>query len=123
MNRCPQLGKGRNQQSDTELKRHVDESRESQSVDSWDTIHEVIESDFLISPGDIYPSRKVELQDAKVAEETLRKFELLCEEQQEAFSKNNQDIGKTQLIEMEIDTGTSVLLAQSPYTLPLKHYD
>ena len=37
--------------------------------------------------------------------------------------KNNKDIGRTQLIEMEIDTGSSVPLAQSPYTLPLKHYD
>ena len=100
-----------------------DESRESKQHESWDEIDEVIESDFLISPGDIYPSRKVELQDAEVSEETLHKFELLCEEQQEAFSKNNQDIGKTQLIEMEIDTGGSVPLAQSPYTLPLKHYD
>ena len=65
----------------------------------------------------------MELQDADVLEETLQKFELLCEEQHEAFSKNNQDIGKTQLIEMEIDTGGSVPLAQSPYMLPLKHYD
>ena len=123
MNRYPQPEKGRNQQSDTETKRHVDESRESQSADSWDTIHEVIESDFLISPGDIYPSRKVELQDTEVSEEMLHKFELLCEDQHEAFSRNNEDIGKTQLIEMEIDTGNSVPLAQSPYTLPLKHYD
>ena len=29
----------------------------------------------------------------------------------------------TQLIEMEIDTGDSLSVAQSPYTLPLKHYD
>ena len=58
-----------------------------------------------------------------MSEETFQRFELLCEEQQEAFSKNNQDIGRTQLIEMEIDTGDSVPLAQSPYTLPLKHYD
>ena len=58
-----------------------------------------------------------------MSDETLQKFEALCEEQHEAFSKNNQDIGKTQLIEMEIDTGSSVPLAQSPYTLPLKHYD
>ena len=120
--RCSQPGKSRNQQSDTKMKRHIDESR-SRKADSWEEIHEVIESDFLISPGDIYPSRKVELQDAEVSEETLHKFEILCEEQQEAFSKNNQDIGKTQLIEMEIDTGNSVPLAQSPYTLPLKHYD
>ena len=106
----------------TECKRYLDKSKDQQAG-SWEEIHEVIESDFLISPGDIYPSRKVELQDADVSEETLHKFELLCEEQQEAFSKNNQDIGKTQLIEMEIDTGGSVPLAQSPYTLPLKHYD
>ena len=83
----------------------------------------MIESDFLISPGDIYPSRKVELKDAEVSEETLQRFEKLCEDQQDAFSKNNRDIGRTQLIEMEIDMGGSVPLAQSPYTLPLKHYD
>ena len=92
-------------------------------INSWEEIQEVIESDFLISPGDIYPSRKVKLQVADVSEEMLQKFELLCEEQHEVFSKSNQDIGKTQLIEMEIDTGGSVPLAQSPYTLPLKHYD
>ena len=86
-------------------------------------LNEVIESDFLISPGDIYPSRKVELKDAEVSEETLQRFEKLCEDQQDAFSKNNRDIGKTQLIEMEIDMFGSVPLAQSPYTLPLKHYD
>ena len=106
-----------------ELKGKENEDRLYELINSWDEIQEVIESDFLISPGDIYPSRKVELQDADVSEETLQKFELLCEELHEAFSKNNQDIGKTQLIEMEIDTGGSVPLAQSPYTLPLKHYD
>ena len=58
-----------------------------------------------------------------MSEETLQKFEKMCEDQKDAFSKNNRDIGKTQLIEMEIDTGGSVPLAQSPYTLPLKHYD
>ena len=105
------------------LDRHSDESKDSECMNSWEEIQEVIESDFLISPGDIYPSRKVKLQDADVSHETLQKFESLCEEQHEAFSKNNQDIGKTQLIEMEIDTGSSVPLAQSPYTLPLKHYD
>ena len=91
--------------------------------DSWLDINEVIESDFLISPGDIYPSRKVELKDAEVSKETLQRFEKLCEDQKDAFSKNNRDIGRTQLIEMEIDKGGSVPLAQSPYTLPLKHYD
>ena len=105
--------------------RQVDESEMSTELesDSWLDINEVIESDFLISPGDIYPSRKVELKDAEVSKETLHRFEKLCENQKDAFSKNNRDIGRTQSIEMEIDTGGSVPLAQSLYTLPLKHYD
>ena len=37
--------------------------------------------------------------------------------------KNNKGIGRTQLIEIEIDTGDSLPVAQSAYTLPLKHYD
>ena len=89
----------------------------------WCDINEVIESDFLISPGDIYPNRKVELEDADIKEGTRAAFEVLCEEQHKAFSKNNKDIGRTQLIEMEIDMGDSLPVAQSPYTLPLKHYD
>ena len=105
------------------LDKEVNQSHCDESKDSWLDINEVIESDFLISPGDIYPSRKVELKDAEVSEETLQRFEKLCEDQQDAFLKNNRDIGRTQLIEMEIDTGGSVPLAQSPYTLPLKHYD
>ena len=84
---------------------------------------EVVELDFLISPGDVYPNRKVELEDAAIKEATRVSFEALCEQHHEAFSKNNKDIGRTQLIEMEIDTGDSLPVAQSPYTLPLKHYD
>ena len=83
----------------------------------------MVESDFLISPGDIYPNRKVELEDADIKEVTRVSFDALCKQQHEAFSKNNRDIGCTQLIEMEIDTGDSLPVAQSPYTLPLKHYD
>ena len=89
----------------------------------WCELSEVIESDFLISPGDIYPNRKVELEDADIKDSTRVCFEELCEQQHDAFSKNNKDIGHTQLIEMEIDTGDSLPVAQSPYTLPLKHYN
>ena len=89
----------------------------------WCELSEVIESDFLISPGDVYPNRKVELEDADIKDSTRVSFDVLCEQQHEAFSKNNKDIGRTQLIEMEIDTGDSLPVAQSPYTLPLKHYD
>ena len=79
----------------------------------WCDISEVIESDFLISPGDIYPNRKVELEDANIKNSTKASFETLCEQQHEAFSNNNKDIGCTQLIEMEIDTGDSLPVAQS----------
>ena len=89
----------------------------------WCELSEVIESDFLISPGDVYPNRKVELEDADIKDSTRVSFEVLCEQQHEAFSKNNKDIGRTQVIEMEIDTGDSLQVAQLPYTLPLKHYD
>ena len=81
------------------------------------------ETDFLISPGDVYPNRKVKLEDAEISEETRKKFEEMCECHPEAFSKNNKDIGRTTLIEMEIDTGDSLPVAQNPYTLPLKHHE
>ena len=112
-------------QSDKSINnRCLDESVTSTQVDTeWNDINEVIESHFLISPGDIYPNRKVELQDATITDETKRSFEDICSIYEKVFSKNNKDIGRTQLIEMEIDTENSVPLAQSPYTLPLKHYD
>ena len=84
---------------------------------------EGFETDFLISPGDVYPNRKVKLQDAEITNETRRRFEEMCDKHPEAFSKNNKDIGRTTLIEMEIDTGDSLPVTQNPYTLPLKHHE
>ena len=106
----------------TEERKSVEHSWKSLDQ-QWCDISEVIESDFLISPGDIYPNRKVELEDADIKKLTQTAFDLLCEQHHEAFSKNNKDIGHTQLIEMETDTGDSLPVAQLPYTLPLKHND
>ena len=53
----------------------------------WCELSEIIESDFLISPGDVYPNRKVELEDANIKVSTRESFEILCEQQHEAFSK------------------------------------
>ena len=83
---------------------------------------EDFQTDFLISPGDIYLNRKVELQDAEITDETKKQFEEMCNRHPDAFSKNNKDIGRTTLIEMEIDTGDSLPVPQNPYTLPLKHH-
>ena len=80
-------------------------------------------TDFLISPGDVYLNRKVKLEYNIVTADTRRQFEEMCDRHPEAFSKNNKDIGRTTLIEMKIDTGDSLPVAQNPYTLPLKHHE
>ena len=98
----------------------VEEHSQDSLKQEWCELNEVVESDFLISPGDIYPNRKVELEDADIKEATRISFEALCEQQHEAFSKNNKDIGRTQLIEMEIDTGDSLPVAQSSIHLTVK---
>ena len=67
--------------------------------------------------------RKVQLQDKDITTDIRQKFEELCDEYGEAFSKNNEDIGRTKLVKMDIDTGDSPLVSSRPYTLPLKHYE
>ena len=97
--------------------------KKKETNDQWENIQEMTESDFLTSTADIYLNRRVELEDAVISEETKECFAQLCSEYDDIFSKNNQDIGKTPLIEMEIDTGDSLPVPQSPYMLSLKHYE
>ena len=97
-------------------------SQENEYHDKQDR-KEGFETDFLISPADVYSNRKVKLEDADISDETKTQFEEMCSRHPEAFSKNNKDIGKTTLIEMEIDTGDSLPVAQNLYTLPLKHHE
>ena len=78
---------------------------------------------FLCSPADVPGPRKVQLQDKDITTDIRQKFEELCDEYREAFSKNNEDIGRTKLVKMDIDTGDSPLVSSRPYTLPLKHYE
>ena len=56
-------------------------------------------------------------------EETKEKFHELCDRYDQIISKGSADIGKTLLVEMDIDTGDSPPIACRPYTLPLKHHD
>ena len=77
---------------------------------------------FICSPADVPGPHKVQLQDKNITTDIRQKFEELCEEYGEAFSKNNEDIGRTKLVKMDIDTGDSPLVSSRPYTLPLKHY-
>ena len=65
----------------------------------------------------------MDLKDAPIKEETKGKFNNLCDQFDSIISKGNGDIGKTLLVEMDIDTGNSPPIASRPYTLPLKHYE
>ena len=79
------------------------------------------EKRFITSPADIEVHRKVELQDADITEAQQNAFKDLCIEFKDIFSTDSSDIGKTPLLEVEIDTGDSLPITQKPYTLPLKH--
>ena len=64
----------------------------------------------------------MDLQDADIKSTTRSAFDELCEKYPKVFSKSNEDIGRTQLITMDIDTGDSPLVSSRPYTLALKHH-
>ena len=67
--------------------------------------------------------RKVDLEDKKIKEETRQEFNKLCDQFDDIISKGSDDMGKTLLVKMDIDTGDSPLIASKLYTLSLKHYD
>ena len=71
-------------------------------------------SDFLCSPAEVSKHRKVKLKSKPIEEDTAQKFDELCDCFPEIFSKSSEDIGKANVITMDIDT---------PYTLALKHYE
>ena len=79
--------------------------------------------DFLKSPAEVSAHRKVLLEDKDISQQIQKAFKRLCEHYNEIISKNSGDIGKTMLVEMEIDTGNHPPITSKPYTLPLKHYE
>ena len=78
--------------------------------------------DVLKSPAEAPTHRKVLLEDRDIFPKTQKAFEQLCEKYDDIISKNSGDIGKTMLVEMEIDTRNHPTIASKPYTIPLKHY-
>ena len=109
--------------SEDKIKEHLAKPR------NWvpqrhETLPEILhDTAFLCSPADVPGPCKVQLQDKDITRDIRQKFEELCDEYGEAFSKNNEDIGKTKLVKMDIDTGDSPPVSSRPYTLPLKHYE
>ena len=64
-------------------------------------------SNFIKSPAEVKTHRKVDLEDTNITEETKGKFHDLCDRFDDIISKGSDDIDKTLLVEMEIDTGDS----------------
>ena len=65
----------------------------------------------------------MKLKSKLIEEDTAQKFDELCDCFPEIFSKSSKDIGKTNFITMDIDTGDHPPICQKPYTLALKHYE
>ena len=63
------------------------------------------QDDLLKSPAEAPTHRKVLLEHKYISPKTQRAFEQLCDKYDDIISKNSGDIGKTMLVEMEIDTG------------------
>ena len=100
-----------------------DEPEKPEIIDSKIDLHQLLASstNFIKSPAEVNSHRKVDLQDQSCTQDTRDKFNNLCREYDDIISKGSGDIGKTLLIEMDIDTGDSPPIAQRPYTLPLQH--
>ena len=80
-------------------------------------------SNFIKSQAEVEAHRKVDLEDKKIKEETRQEFNKLSDQFDDITSKGSDDIGKTLLVKMDIDTGDSPPIVSKPYTLSLKHYD
>ena len=98
-----------------------DDEKEVPDRQEENVVKEKVEKKFITSPADIDVHRKVELQDANISEEQRQAFKDLCTEFKDIFSTYSGDIGKTPLLEVEIDTGDNPPITQKPYTLPLNH--
>ena len=88
-------------------------------------LHKVFTSptNFIKLPPKVKPHRKVDIEDKEIKKETKEKFHNLCDKYDNIILKGSDGIGKTLLIEMDIDTGDSPSITSRPYTLPLKHYE
>ena len=64
-------------------------------------------SDFLVSPGDIKEVRRYVLPESDISDETHKALCQLLNKYQAAFSNSSKNIGHTELIIMDIDTGMS----------------
>ena len=109
--------------SEDRIKEHLFQPR-NWVPQSHETLPEIPSNTAVIcSPADVPGHRKVHLQDKEVSANIRQRFEELCEEYGQVFSKHYEDIGRTKVVKMDIDTGDSPPVSSRPYTLHLKHYE
>ena len=81
-----------------------------------------LDNAFITSPADVPGLRRVDLQDADITPGMRSTFDVLCEKYPKVFAKGNEDIGRMQLVTMDINMGDSPPVSSRPYTLALKHH-
>ena len=74
------------------------------------------DNDFLKSRAEAPVHRKVLLEDKDISPKTQKAFDKLCDKYDDIISKNRGDIGKTMLVEIEIDTGNHAPIASNSPT-------
>ena len=103
--------------SDEKIKEHLAKPR-NWVPQHYETLPEIPSNTaFICSPADVPGHHKVHFQDKEISADFRQRFEELCEEYGEAFSKHNQDINRTKLAKMDIDTGDSPPVSSRPYIL------
>ena len=101
--------------SESKIKEHLAKPR------NWvpqrhETLPEIpSDTAFICSPADVPGHRKVHLQDKDISGDVRQSFEELCDEYGQAFSKHNEDIGRTELVTMDVYTGDSPPVSSRPY--------
>ena len=69
-----------------------------------------------------YPNPKIDLEDAKISEETRQNLQVSQQDYDDIVSKHSSDIILTYLEEMTSDTDLNLpLVVSKPYPIPLKH--
>ena len=91
---------------------YKDDDKEVLNNQEGEVEKESLEKKFITSPADIEVHRKVDLQDADITDEQRKAFKDLCTEFSDICSTDSGDIGKTPLLEVEIDTGDSLPITQ-----------
>ena len=101
----------------------VDEGEETGLFSELAYEDKITEGKVITSPADVNPRVKPKLKDADIVPEWKQKFEELYKKYEGVFSKDSADIGKTPIIQMEIDTGDNPPVSQRPYGLALRHVE